>query len=76
MKRFRIAKSDNLKINVTLNGKLVIPTIENNGFTSIKEIKYFILNKLPWNIKGYGRRIEIGIHNMDKIQSRYLNTFS
>jgi hypothetical protein len=76
MKRFRISQTDNLKINVTLKGSLIIPTIQDNGFTNIEQIKNFVLNKLPWNVKGYGRRIEIGIHNMDKVQSKYINTFS
>lgn len=75
MKRFRISKTDNLKINITYNGNLILPTIQ-DSFNNIKEIKSYCLNILPWNIKGYGRRIEIGIHNLTKEQSKYINTFS
>lgn len=76
MKRFRINPTDEIKINICHNGQLICKTIEDSGFSSIEQIKTYIKNYIPWNYKGYGRRIEIGIHNLDKQESKYINTFS
>lgn len=73
--RFRINANDNVRVNVTHNGKLILPTLSDN-FSSITEIKDFVKNRLNWEYKGLGRRIEIAIHNLDKGQSKYINTFS
>lgn len=75
MKRFRINANDNVRVNVTHNGKLILPTLSDH-FSSINEIKAFVKNRLNWEYKGLGRRIEISIHNLDKGQSKYINTFS
>jgi len=76
MKRFRIKKTDIITINVTKENKLLLPSLTDSGFSSIEQAKLFALNRLGWPYKGYGRRIEIAIHNMDTGQTKYLNTFS
>lgn len=76
MKRFRIKEADNLKIDVRYKGQIITQTKNFSGFSSIMQALNFIKNNLPWNFKGYGKRIEIAIHNMDTGQSKYLNTFS
>jgi len=75
MKRFRISQKDLIKVNVTYKGQLIIPSIM-DSFNSIDSIKYFIKQKLPWEYKGLGRKIEIGIYNLTKEQAKYINTFS
>ena len=76
MKRFRIKQTDLVTINVTQKNKLLLPSLTDSGFSSIEQAKNFALAKLGWPYKGYGRRIEIAIHNIDTGQSKYLNTFS
>lgn len=76
MKRFRINKEHEILINLTHNGKLIIKSIRENGFTTISEAQNYAKGFLPWNLKGYGKRIEIAIHNLDTQQSKYINTFS
>lgn len=77
MKRFRINKNHDIKIHVrNANGEYLMGSIFESGFSSISEAKNYALNRLPWNYKGYGRRIEIGIHNLDTWESKYINTFS
>jgi hypothetical protein len=75
MQRFRIKQFDEILINVTHKNTLVIGTIRGK-FSSMKEIRSCINEKLPWNYKGAGRRIEISIHNLTKQESKYINTFS
>lgn len=75
MKRFRISQTDEISANVYYKGQL-IANLYDSGFNSIDAIKYKVLDKLSWPYKGYGRRIEIGIHNVTKEQSKYINTFS
>lgn len=75
MKRFRISATDEISANVYHNGKL-IATLYDSGFTTIEGVKCQILNKLGWPWKGYGRKLEIGIYNRTKEQSKYINTFS
>lgn len=76
MKRFRIKQRDMVTINVTQKNKLILPSLIDSGFTNIEQAKNFALSKLGWPWKGYGRRIEITIHNQDTGQTKYLNTFS
>lgn len=77
MKRFRIKKTDDIKINIRNNkGEFLTKTLFESNFTTIPEVINFALQYLPWNYKGYGRRIEIAIHNLDTEQSKYINTFS
>lgn len=75
MKRFRISNQDNIQVNIFHKGQLIMPTIL-ESFNNIDEIKYYCLNRLPWDYKGYGRRIEIEIYNRSKEQIKYINTFS
>ena len=75
MERFRINQNDQIKVNVTHNGKLILPTLSDH-FSSVDQIKTYVKNRLNWEYKGLGRRIEIAIHNIDKGQSKYINTFS
>lgn len=76
MKRFRINKEHEILINLTHNGKLIIKSIRESGFTTISEAQNYAKGFLPWNLRGYGKRIEIAIHNLDTQQSKYINTFS
>jgi hypothetical protein len=75
MKRFRMKLDDDIEIDVRHNGNLILPTFS-DYFTSIDDVKVFVKNKLPWNFKGYGKRIEIGIHNITKEESKYIIIFS
>ena len=75
MKKFSIAKNDNIKIDIRHKGFLILPSLYDE-FKNIDEIKNFVKCKLPWNYKGYGKRIEIGIHNLTKEKSKYINIFS
>lgn len=75
MKKFSIAKNDQIKIDIRYKGNLILPSIFDQ-FKNIGEIKNCVKYKLPWNYKGYGKRIEIGIHNITKEQSKYINIFS
>lgn len=77
MKRFRINKNNDIKIHIrNSKGELLTKSIFESGFSSISEAKNYALNFLPWNYKGYGRRIEIAIHNLDTQESKYIITFS
>jgi hypothetical protein len=76
MKRFRINKEHEILINLTCNGRLIYQSIRETGFTSILQAQNFAKGYLPWNYKGYGRRIEIAIHNLDTQESKYISTFS
>jgi hypothetical protein len=75
MKRFRISQNDILRIAIFHKGNLIIPTIL-ESFKNLEEIKYYCLEKLPWNYKGYGKRIEIEIYNITQEKIKYINTFS
>lgn len=75
MKRFRIKFDNEIKIDVRHKGFLILPTFS-DYFRNIDDVKSFVRNKLPWNFKGYGKRIEIGIHNLSKEQSKYIEIFS
>lgn len=77
MKRFRINKEHDIKIHIrNNNGEFLTKSLFESGFSNIEQVKNYALNNLPWNYKGYGRRIEIGIHNLDTWESKYINTFS
>lgn len=77
MQRFRIKKTDDIKIHIrNKDGLFLTRSIFDSGFSKISEIKSYAINFLPWNYKGYGRKIEIAIHNLDTGQTKYLNTFS
>jgi hypothetical protein len=77
MQRFRIKKTDDIKIHIrNKDGLFLTRSIFESGFSKISEIKSYSINFLPWNYKGYGRKIEIAIHNLDTGQTKYLNTFS
>jgi|694.fasta_scaffold125538_6 hypothetical protein len=76
MKRFRIKQADNIKIDIRHKGQIITQSVNFSGFSSINEACNFVKNNLPWNFKGYGRKIEIAIHNMDTGQSKYLDTYS
>lgn len=77
MQKFRISKTDKLNVNVFHKNHQVINSINPvSGFTNIDQVKKWIINLLPWDYKGYGRRIEIEIFNRSKNQIKYINTFS
>ena len=76
MKRFRIKLADNLKIDIRYKGQIIMQTSNISDFSSIIDASNFVKNNLPWNFKGYGKKIEIAIHNMDTGKTKYLNTFS
>jgi len=75
MQRFRIKQTDTVTAYICHKGQ-VIASLYDSGFNTIDSVKYQILNKLGWSYKGYGRRVEITIHNQDTGQTKYLNTFS
>lgn len=75
MKRFRISQTDLINANIWYKSQ-IIANLYDSGFNSIDSVKYQILNKLGWQHKGQGKRIEIAIHNLTKEQSKYINTFS
>jgi hypothetical protein len=75
MQRFRIKKDELINFSVFHKGeKITQKTI--TGFSDLKNLKKSIIDFLPWNYKGYGRRIEIKIVNRDTDQIKYINTFS
>lgn len=76
MQRFRINQEDNLKISVFHKHEQILNTINISGFKNIEELRKYILNILPWNYKGYRRRIEIEIFNNSKNKIKFINTFS
>lgn len=76
MKNFRILKEDNLQIDVVLNRKTVLPSIQCKGFQSIPTLINFVKNNLDWSIQGKGKRIEIGIKNYRTNLVKYIDTFS
>ena len=77
MQRFRVNKKHEIKIHIrNANGEFLTKSLFDSGFSNILEIKNYALNHLPWNYKGYGRKIEIAIHNLDTWETKYLNTFS
>jgi hypothetical protein len=75
MKKFRIKQNDLIKLNVCYKGSLIFAYLDSN-FTNILDIKTFVKQKLPWNFKGSGKTVEIGIYNLTKEQSKYVNIFS
>lgn len=75
MKRFRMKKDELINFSVFHKGeKIVQKTI--SGFSDLDSIKKAIFDFLPWNYKGYGRRIEIKLVNRDTEQIKYISTFS
>jgi hypothetical protein len=77
MKKFTIKKTDDIKIHIrNKDGLFLTRSIFESGFSKISEAKSYAMNFLPWDYKGYGRRIEISIHNLDSGESKYINTFS
>jgi hypothetical protein len=76
MKRYRINKEDNLKISVFHKHEQILNTINFSGFKNIEDLRKWIISILPWNYKGYGRRIEIEIFNTTKNEIKYITTFS
>jgi hypothetical protein len=77
MQKFRINKTDKINVNVFHKNNQVINSINPvSGFTNINQVKKWIINLLPWDYKGYGRKIEIEIFNQSKNQIKYINTFS
>lgn len=75
MQRFRIKKDELINFSVFHKGEIIIQkTI--SGFSNLDNVKKSIVNLLPWNYKGYGRRIEIKIVNTDTRQIKYISTFS
>ena len=76
MKNFRILKEDNLQIEVVLNRKTVLPSIQCKGFKNIPTLINFVKKNLDWSIQGKGKRIEIGIKNYRTNQIKYIDTFS
>jgi hypothetical protein len=77
MKRFRISQTDILRVNVFHKNQQILNIVNNfSGFENIDQVKKWIINTLPYNYKGLGRRIEIEIFNKSKNQIKYINTFS
>lgn len=75
MQRFRIKKDELINFSVFHKGEIILQKTV-TGFSNLENIKKSILDFLPWNYKGYGRRIEIKIVNTDTQEIKYLSTFS
>jgi hypothetical protein len=73
--RFRIVPTDEILAGIYHKGKL-IQNFCHTGFSNINQVKKYCIEKLGYPYKGYGRRIEIGIHNLTKNEIKYINTFS
>lgn len=60
----RIKKSDTvLGIVTNREGKILVPSIKDSGFTSIAGVIYTLKNKIPSSAKG---PFVYGIYNLDK----------
>ena len=76
MERYRINKIHDIKINIRYKDQFISKTLFIKGFSKLEEIKNYALNSLSWEYKGKGKRIEIGVFNLDTGQIKYINTFS
>jgi hypothetical protein len=75
-KRFRITQNDEISANVRYKGEIICKTYIDSGFTRIPEIVNLLKNRLDWQFKNKGKRIEISIFNKSRDQIKYINTFS
>lgn len=76
MKNFRIKPENRLKIELVLNRSNILQPLYIQGFKNLPSIVSHVKNQLDWSIKGKGKRIEIGILNLDNNQIKYIDTFS
>ncbi len=76
MKRFRIKYNDEILANVRHRGEIVGKCYFDSGFTRVEEIVNQMKNRLDWNIKDTGKRIEVMIYNKSTEQVKYIDTFA
>lgn len=76
MKRFRIKQSDEIIANVRYRGEIVGKCYFDCGSTKIDQIIASMKERIDWELKGTGKRIEIMIYNRSTDQVKYVDTFA
>ena len=76
MQRFRIKYNDEILANVRYKGEIVGKCYFDSGFTRCTEIVNQMKERIDWQIKGTGKRIEVMIYNKSTEQVKYIDTFA